>query len=65
LEPEFYDKLKNRKLIEQEMKELLNNLAVYFIYVMIIFTICYGNKDPNAFRQKTALEQVENEYLQK
>jgi|LakMenE01Jun11ns_1017448.scaffolds.fasta_scaffold5173995_1 hypothetical protein len=58
LDPEFYDQLKQRKLIEQEMKELLRNFAVYIIYVVIIFVICYGNKDPNAYREKLALQQV-------
>ena len=57
LEPEFYDRLKTRKLIEQEMKDLLRNMAVYFIYVIIVFVICYGNRDPNAYREKLALEQ--------
>ena len=58
LEPEFYDQLKTRKLMEQEMKELLRNLVVYFIYVGIIFIISYGNRDPNAYREKLALEKV-------
>ena len=45
-------------MIEQEMKELLRNLAVYFIYVGIVFIISYGNRDPNAYREKLALQQV-------
>ena len=58
LEPEFYDNLKTRKLMEQEMKELLRNMVVYFVYVSIVFVICYGNSDPNAYREKLALQKV-------
>jgi hypothetical protein len=40
------------------MKELLRNLSVYFVYVAIVFIIAYGNRDPNAYREKLALQQV-------
>jgi hypothetical protein len=40
------------------MKELLRNLAIYFVYVAIVFIISYGNRDPNAYREKLALQQV-------
>ena len=38
------------------MKEVITDLVVYWVYVIIIFMISYGNRDPNAFHEKAALE---------
>ena len=51
----FYAKLKKRKILEQEMKQLLRDVVIYICYVAIVFTIVYGYKDPNAFLQKEAI----------
>lgn len=53
---DFFEKLKHRKNQEQEMKQVLRDIMVYAIYVTIIFIICYGNRDFNAFLQKEVLQ---------
>ena len=53
---DFYAKLKKRKILEQEMKQLLGDVVIYVCYVTIVFTIVYGYRDPNAFLQKEAIK---------
>ena len=48
--PEFYEKLKKRKNQEFEMKTVIKDIVIYFIYVAIIFVISYGNRDPQVKR---------------
>ena len=38
-----------KKIQELEMKAVIRDLSVYFVYVSIIFIISYGNRDPNAY----------------
>ena len=56
--PEFLAWLSKRKMEEMEMKTVIKELSIYFIYVVIIFIISYGNRDPDAFRQKEAVERA-------
>ena len=39
------------------MKTVVRDLFIYFCYVAIIFVICYGSRDPNAYLHKEALAQ--------
>ena len=52
----FYQALTKRKNQEQEMKTVLREMLTYFVYVGIIMIIAYGNRDANAFLEKSALE---------
>ena len=56
METDFYERLVHRKKQEREMKDLLRDIAIYLCYVIIIFIISYGNRDPNAFLQRQALK---------
>ena len=53
----FYARLKERKCQEMEMKTVIRDLVVYLVYIIIIFIISYGNRDPNAFLEKDALQK--------
>ena len=57
-EAQFRAKLRERRNQEMEMKTVIRDLAIYFIYVSIIFIIGYGNRDPNAFRCKSSMESA-------
>lgn len=41
-----------------EMKNVIRDLVIYFIYVAIVYIISYGNRDPNAFLSKQAVESA-------
>lgn len=56
MESKFYEKLKEMKLQEMEMKIVIRDLIIYFFYVAIIFIISYGNRDPSAYLSKQSLE---------
>ena len=56
MEPEFYEALKKRKNIEQEMKAVLYDFFTYAVYVAIIFIIMFADRDRNAYLEKAALE---------
>ncbi|XP_059084074.1 uncharacterized protein LOC131881274 [Tigriopus californicus] len=56
MESNFYEKLKEMKLQEMEMKIVIRDLIIYFFYVAIIFIISYGNRDPSAYLSKQSLE---------
>ena len=56
MEPLFYQALTKRKNQEQEMKAVLRDIVTYLIYLAIIVTIAYGQRDQNLFLQKQALE---------
>ena len=53
---QFYEELRVRKIQEMEMKTVLRDLVIYFFYVAIIFIISYGNRDPDAYLSKSAIE---------
>ena len=55
MDGEFFTALKHRKMQEMEMKEVISDLVVYWCYVIIIFLISYGNRDPNAFHERAAI----------
>ena len=58
METEFRKLLQDRRRKELEMREIITDLTIYFIYVMLIFIISYGNRDPNAYLEKEALTQA-------
>ncbi len=41
-----------------EMKNAIKDMVAYFFYLAIIMIICYGSRDNNSFRQKTAIERA-------
>ena len=56
MEPVFYAELTKRKNQEQEMKFVLREMVTYFLYLAIVFTIAYGNRDFSLFLQKQQME---------
>jgi hypothetical protein len=56
--PKFYEELVKMKNQEYEMNTVIRDIAIYLIYISIIFIISYGNRDPNAYLEKSALEQA-------
>lgn len=38
------------------MRIVIRDMTIYLVYVLIIFVISYGNRDPNAYRAKEALQ---------
>ena len=58
MEPVFYEALCKRKNQEREMKTVIRDLVIYFIYMSIVYIISYGNRDPNAFLSKQAIESA-------
>ncbi len=40
------------------MRVVIKDIVVYFVYVIIIFIISYGNRDPNAYMAKEAMEKA-------
>ena len=58
METNFYDEMVTIKLQEMEMRTVIRDITIYFVYITIIFIISYGNRDPNAYLQKYAMEQA-------
>ena len=56
----FREQLRQRRTQEVEMNLVLKELALYSVYLVIIFLISYGTRDPNAYLQKEALEVKTN-----
>ncbi len=57
-QPKFYAAITKEKTLEMEMKGVIKDMIIYFAYLAIIIIICYGSRDSNAFRQKTAIEKA-------
>lgn len=56
--PEFREYLVHRRQQEAEMKKVIKELSTYFFYVLLVYIISYGNRDPNAFLEKDAMAQA-------
>lgn len=44
MEPEFRAMLQERRIQELEMRTLFKDMAIYIIYVIVIFMVSYGNR---------------------
>ncbi len=58
MEPEFREELQQTRIQEYQMRTVMKDLTIYFIYVALIVIISYGNRDPNAYLEKEALQQA-------
>ena len=56
MEPGFYEALKKMKLQEMEMRIAIVDIVIYFVYIIIVFIISYGNRNPNSYLAKAAME---------
>lgn len=58
MEPNFYENLVKVKNQENEMRNVIRDIVIYFVYIIIIIIISYGNRDPNAYLAKSAIESA-------
>jgi hypothetical protein len=55
MEPIFRASLVKMKTEELEMNTTVKDIAIYFIYIVIVFIISYGNRDPNSYLVKISV----------
>ena len=58
MKPDFKEQLQQTRIRELEMRTLVKELILYLFFCIVIFIVSYGNRDPNAFLEKEALQQA-------
>ena len=58
MEPDYYEELKQMKIQEMEMRIVIRDIIIYFVYIIIIFIISYGNRNPDSYLAKEAMEKA-------
>lgn len=56
--PKLVAAIREQKLKEKRMAELLHELAVFVVYLLLLFMVSAGNRDIRAYRQRAVVDKL-------
>lgn len=55
---DFLKAARAQRLKEVRMSEIIKEIVTYFLFVMLLLLVAYGNKDPNTYLLRKTLHET-------